>query len=143
MGSRHSHSALVHLQGLRHLLLQRGELAPASSQKQGGWGPAVELYHPVRHLTHQAGGGGADGVQNLLRLTGLLQPQNIGKGDVLALPQRGFYLLRGAVIHQIPPHQGLRQLITGHGRHGVPHHAPIPADGNIGGARPDVHQSQV
>ena len=52
-------------------------------------------------------------------------------------------MLGGLVVHQILPHQGLGDLVSRHGGHGIAHHAAVPADGDVGGAGADIHQAQI
>ncbi len=51
--------------------------------------------------------------------------------------------LRRGKVHQIRPHDRLRDLVSGHGGHGVAHHAAVPAGGDIVGPRADIRHNQV
>ncbi|MPM27342.1 hypothetical protein SDC9_73852 [bioreactor metagenome] len=55
----------------------------------------------------------------------------------------GLQPLRRRKVHQIGPHDRLRDLVSGHGGHGIAHHAAVPAGGNIGGPRADIRHDQV
>ena len=57
--------------------------------------------------------------------------------------QPALHLLGRLKVHQKAPHQRLCDLVASNSGHGIAHHAAVPADGNIRGARADIHQRQV
>ena len=143
MVARHSHPLGVHFQGFGQPFPQAGQLAAASRQEHGRGGGAVDLQNLFGDLPGQRfRGRGRRGGHLLCRLA-LGNPQHVGEFQRAPLGQGGLEGLGGLKIHQIRLHQRLGDLVPRHGGHGVSHHAAPTADGDVGGAGPDVHHAQV
>ena len=133
----------IYAEGRGHPGTEGGELAPTAGQKDGGGRTSIDLADALCDLIGQSLDGAVQERKELLRRQGLLQPQNIGKAHTFTAAQLQLHGLGRGEVHQACPHQGFRDFVACYGSHSIPHHAAVPAYGDVRRTSPDVHQGQV
>ena len=128
---------------LRHPFLQALQLAAAAGEEHRRGHLAVELQNAPGQLLSKRGHRRGDQLPQLLGGGFVGDAQNVRVADLSLVVQGFFQPLRLLELHQQRPHEELCHLVPGDGGHGVAHHAAVPADGDVGGARADVHQHQI